>query len=264
MPFLRIPIPENPDPEPVTYAALRTVLDQFAADLAEAEATLAAVPDSAFELPLRVPMVRLDFDGDGSGAPAESVGTLFLAVTGVDLASPEWTSWGDELTAGRVAPFGLDESDVPWLQGYCHLLSALADFLLAHDWEDAFDATFHSAFPATPSSGLAAEDRRLLDSLGPEPPHLTYDQDGYDEWAASPEAQAYREWESKRGWSSMAGIADLVAFVRTTRSPDGRCSSTNSRRSSKASASCLTGGSPRDAGSTCAACSMSRATSIPG
>lgn len=219
MPFLRIPIPENPDPEPVTYAALRTVLDQFAGDLAEAEATLAAVPDSPFELPLRVPMVRLDFDGDGSGAPAESVGALFLAVTGVDLASPEWTSWGDELTAGRVAPFGLDESDVPWLQGYCHLLSALADFLLAHDWEDAFDATFHSAFPATPSSGLAAEDRRLLDSLGPEPPHLTYGQDGYDEWAASPEAQAYWEWEFKRGWSSMAGIADLVAFVHLMRWP---------------------------------------------
>jgi hypothetical protein len=158
-------------------------------------------------------MVRLDFDGDGTGAPTESVGALFLAVTGVDLFSPEWTSWADKVANGHVAPFGLDQSDVPWLQAYCHLLSALGDFLLAHDWEDAFDATFHSVFPATPSAALAAEDRRLLDALGPEPPHLTYDQEGYDAWAASPEGQAYWEWEFKRGSSDLAGIADLVAFV---------------------------------------------------
>jgi hypothetical protein len=69
------------------------VLDQFVVNLAQAEATLAAVPATSFELPLRVPMVRLDFDGDGTGAPTESVGALFLAVT--DLFSPEWTSWAE-------------------------------------------------------------------------------------------------------------------------------------------------------------------------
>jgi hypothetical protein len=219
VPFLRLPVPENPSPEPVTYDGLRAVLGQFQSDLARAEGTLAAVAAAPFELPLRVPMIRLDFDGDGRGGPGESVGEVFLAVSGLDLMSPEWGAWAGAVAEGRVAPFGLDESDVPWLQAYCHLLSALGDFLLAHDWEAAFDATFHSAFPLSLTSGLAAEDRRLRATLGAEPPHLDWDDEGFEEWASSPEAQAYWDWESRRGLSAMAGTVDLVAFLHLMRWP---------------------------------------------
>jgi hypothetical protein len=215
VPFLRVPIPENPAPEPVTYDGLRDVLERFVSDLALAEATLEAVPAATFELPLRVPMVRLDFDGDGTGSPDESVANLFLAVTGVDLLSPQWTDWAGRVEDGRVAPFGLDESEVPWLEAYCHLLSALAEFLLAHDWEPAFEETFHSAFPRgqLASSGLLDEDRRVLDALGPEPPSVELGQEGFEEWVNGPGGQAYLEWQERRGLSQWAGIADLIAFV---------------------------------------------------
>jgi hypothetical protein len=221
VPFLRIPIPANPSPEPVTYDGLRAVLGGFVRDLAVAEKTLAAVPASAFELPLRVPLVRLDFDGNGTGGPEESVAALFLAVSGVDLVSPEWAAWAGAAEEGRLPPFGLDESEVPWLQGYSHLLSALGEFLLAHDWETAFQSTFHAAFPAgdLASSGLAAEDRRVIDGLGPEPPRVEWGEEGYDEWASGPGGEAHRAWSSQRGLSEWAGIADLIAFVHLMRWP---------------------------------------------
>jgi hypothetical protein len=215
VPFLRIPLPANPTPEPVTYDGLRAVLGDFVRDLAVAEGTLASVPDRAFQLPLRVPMVRLDFNGNGIGEHEESVAALFLAVTGVDLVSAEWAAWAGVAEAGRLSPFGLDESEVPWLQGYSHLLSALGEFLLAHDWETAFENTFHAAFPSgdLPSSGLAAEDRRVIESLGPEPPRVEWDAEGYDEWANGPGGEAHRAWSSQRGLAEWAGIADLIAFI---------------------------------------------------
>jgi hypothetical protein len=226
VPFLRVPIPENPAPEPVTYEGLRAVLAEFVSDLAEAEQTLGQVPGSAFELPLRVPLVRLDLDGDGAGKPEETVGALFLAVTGVDLASPDWADWAGEVAEGSVPPMGLDHSDAPWLQAYCHLLSALAEFLLAHDWETAFDQTFHNAFPAglMPSAGLAAEERRILETLGPEPPGYDWEQngasqEGYFAWLDSPEGQARAAWEEGAGALEMAGIADLIAFAHLMRWP---------------------------------------------
>ncbi len=219
VPFLRLPIPENPTPEPVTYDDLRAVLGQFVTDLARAEATLASVPAATLDLQLRVPMIRLDFDGDGRGGPGESVAEVFLAVSGLDLMSPEWETWAGEVVEGRVAPFGLDESDVPWLQAYCHLLSAFGNFLLAHDWEAAFDATFHSAFPRSLTSALADEDRRARDALGPEPPHFDADDEEFEEWVSSPDAQAYWEWESQRELTAMVGTVDLIAFVHLMRWP---------------------------------------------
>lgn len=226
VPFLRVPIPENPAPEPVTYDGLRVVLAEFVGDLAEAEQTLGQVPETAFELPLQVPLVRLDLDGDGTGMPEESVGALFLAVTGVDLVSPDWADWAGEVAEGSVPPMGLDQSDAPWLQAYCHLLSALAEFLLAHDWETAFDQTFHNAFPAglMPSSGLVAEERRIRDTLGLEVQAYDWEQegasqDGYFAWLDSPEGQARAAWEEGAGALELGGIADLIAFAHLMRWP---------------------------------------------
>ena len=41
----------------------------------------------------------------------------------------------------------LDRGDAAWLRGYTHLLSALLEFPLAHDWQQGFDASFHMFFP---------------------------------------------------------------------------------------------------------------------
>src|SRR3954468_14178332 len=39
LPILRIPVPPNPRPAPLTYAGFRSILDRFASDLGKAEAT---------------------------------------------------------------------------------------------------------------------------------------------------------------------------------------------------------------------------------
>ncbi|MDB5389632.1 MAG: hypothetical protein JWM11_5278, partial [Planctomycetaceae bacterium] len=65
LPFVRLPIPANPDPTPITYSAFRRVLINFQNDLDSAEKTLAAINDSSVVLPLRLADVRLDLDGDG-------------------------------------------------------------------------------------------------------------------------------------------------------------------------------------------------------
>lgn len=220
LPFLRIPVPTNPAPEPVTYAGLRALLVEFTADLAVAEATLAAAPAKDFELPLRVPAIRLDMDGDGAGDAEGSIAALYLAVTGADF-SEEGREWGRLAASGKVAPMGIDQSEVPWLQAYCHLLSAVADIPLAYDWHEALEMTFHDAFPATrlPSSGLVDEEKRLLAQLGPEPPQFDVgDYTGdwwerYRDWRDTPEGMARARWEEQSFAVRIAGLVDLGVFV---------------------------------------------------
>ena len=43
--------------------------------------------------------------------------------------------------------FRFDRADGYWLQGYAKLLMALVDFWLAHDFRNAFDASFQMLFP---------------------------------------------------------------------------------------------------------------------
>lgn len=222
VPFLRIPIPANPEPEPVTYEGLRAALADFTADLAVAEATLAAVPSTDFDLPLRVPAIRLDFDGDGAGSEAESIAAVFIAVTGGSFAA-DAVEWAGDAAAGNTEPMGLDQSDVPWLQAYSHLLTALADFPLAHDWHEAFELTFHDVFPGTrlPSTGLRDEEKRITEQLGPEPPDFQWEGEPYSQefwaaysaWSESPEGRARQDWVQAQ-WSLQIGtFFDLGAFV---------------------------------------------------
>jgi hypothetical protein len=68
IPFLRLPVPKNPNPAPINYAIFRRVLDDFHRDLSAAEATLAGVADDNVKLPLRLAAIRLDLAGDGKSA----------------------------------------------------------------------------------------------------------------------------------------------------------------------------------------------------
>lgn len=138
LPFFRLPVPPNANPEKIDYEALRTVLGAVVNDLARAQETLSQVKSTALDLPLNVGLIRLDFDGDGKGSEQESVGYILQAIGG-----PVWL--GAEAADPLLTDF--DASDVPWLRAYCHLLTAIAEFLLAHDWRQAFDASFQGLFP---------------------------------------------------------------------------------------------------------------------
>jgi hypothetical protein len=159
LPFFRIPVPANPAPEKIDYDALRAVLETLARDLARAEETLAGIGSVDLDLPLDIGRVRLDLNGDRSGDNEEALWSILQQVARLPQRQ-------DDAADRLLTDF--DGSDVPWLQGYCHLLMAISEFLLAHDWEAAFEATFHGVFPSAelPMSRADAEGKPLAGEYG--------------------------------------------------------------------------------------------------
>lgn len=144
MPILRLPVPENPNPEPITFDDFQALVAGFASDLALAEETLVGVgPDVKLRLDLR--RLYYDVNGDGTIAADESFVAVVQQVTGMPAdAMPA------ELT------FAFDQGDALWLRGYSNVLMALSDFILAHDWHESFETTFFHFFPKMESPFAAA------------------------------------------------------------------------------------------------------------
>ena len=139
-PVVRLPVPPNPDPQPITYADFRGLLLDFVADLAETEETLAGVTASDVELVLDLKQIRYDVNGDGVVGDDELFIAVVQRVTGMQ---------DDDMPASLT--FAFDKGDVLWLQAYCNVLMALAEFFLAYDWHESFDASFFHFFPAMQS-----------------------------------------------------------------------------------------------------------------
>jgi hypothetical protein len=143
MPLLRLPVPPNPAPAETTYADVRGMIEVFVADLAAAEKTLAAVRDPDVSLPLRFGFVRLDLDGDGKAGEAEALWRLHAAMTGQPRQEYHGGKFwiptdAEQRGAAERLHLRLDRGDAFWLQGYCHLLSAIGEAALAHDMESSF------------------------------------------------------------------------------------------------------------------------------
>lgn len=132
LPFLRLPVPENPSPEPLSYETQRKTLAAFLDDLAEAKTALAKVagdPKIRFDMNA----VTLDFTGDS--ARRTRLGDLV----------EQMQTGGRPMRPGAPPPAGpqdwrvaFDLGDALWLQGYCNLLSAGLEFALAYDWSESF------------------------------------------------------------------------------------------------------------------------------
>ncbi len=124
-------------PKPVTAADVRKLIAGFNAGLGKAEATLAAIKSTDVKLPLHFGLIHLDLNGDGKADDSEALGRLFGQVS------------GERFEPADVAAFtiGFDAADAEWLRGYCNLLMALTDFMLAHDGGDLFDHTAQLFFP---------------------------------------------------------------------------------------------------------------------
>ncbi len=140
LPLLRLPVPENANPEPLSYPAARKILQTFIDDLATAEKSLAKFADPSVKLPLHVSDIQLDFVGNGTQPVALS--TILQRMGAVP----------DQ----RELMIAFDQADATWLRGYCNVLSAMCEFALAHDGEELFNATAHVFFrsPQSPLSFL--------------------------------------------------------------------------------------------------------------
>lgn len=141
IPFVRLGglAGKNDRPEPVTYADARAMLERFQASILVAEATLAPIQDKHLAWKLDLRDVRLDLNGDGERTDAETLGALFQMVA----VRPRWDA---QSRPPLDLVVGFDSADAIWLRGYCHLLAALSDMILAYDEERLFDVTAHAVF----------------------------------------------------------------------------------------------------------------------
>ncbi|MEO2014486.1 MAG: hypothetical protein ABGZ53_08935 [Fuerstiella sp.] len=160
IPFMRLPIPENSKPEEISYQKARALVQNFVDGLTRAEQTLAAITPKTVRLPLNLGTVRLDLNGDGKHTDAETMWHISQV-----LQNPRFA---DKAVPPKEFPIVFDAADVPWLQGYCHALSAVGEIVLAHDWQDQFERTAHLFYPNvdSPYEFLAAEGPGAFMSFG--------------------------------------------------------------------------------------------------
>lgn len=144
-------LPQNPNPEQLTYSAARQLIETFVDDLMKAEATLAEVKDPSVKLPLHVGLIKIDPFGQQEPINAAF---LFERVEGLPVTSQQ----AEDLV------IAFDRGDVNWLRGYCHFMSALGELALAADGQRAFECSAHVLFEKveTPHTFLL-EDRRPFD-----------------------------------------------------------------------------------------------------
>lgn len=187
IPFLRIPVPMNPDPTPLTYAESRKILENFQAALKESDELLAGIQNKNVKMPLRLMDAGLDIDSDGS-------------ITVYEVAANE--PGGQDVTKktperlGSIASFlirdfpsetriDFDYSDALWLRGYCHLMLGLSDIVLAYDGEELFETSAHLLFKNPKTKFPFLQQRQ----------------------------------NEKQGWLDFEEIADVIATIHMIRLP---------------------------------------------
>jgi hypothetical protein len=137
VPFLRLPVGANPNPEPISYQELRLIFQTLAVDLARAQATLSQVTDPDVKLRLHFGQIRLDVNDDGQATEDETLWQMYARLNRRVRVNEE---------TARQFVIAFDQGDVHWLRGYCHLLMAMCDVILAHDMEELFQRTGHAVF----------------------------------------------------------------------------------------------------------------------
>lgn len=131
IPFLRLPVKDNPNPEPITAEQFGAIFEQLDSDLAEVAAKLGKLSDKPFAVEIDLAEISLDFDGDGSAD-----------LTLLELYR-RYTRTAGEAADGKEERLSVqfDLGDGYWLLGYSHLLSSLCDIALACDGNELFNAT---------------------------------------------------------------------------------------------------------------------------
>ena len=145
LPFFRLPVgpAAAAAASPGADGAIRPAFVQILAALQVAADTFAALPDDPGKVALRPGLVRVDYVGNGKPADTETVWKTYQKIT-------PGGSFEEKDAEEFLIKF--DAGDVPWFRGYCHLLSAVAETLLAYDESALFEHTAHLFFskPRTP------------------------------------------------------------------------------------------------------------------
>ncbi len=137
LPLMRLPVPVNENPEPITYEKASLIFSGIRDRLEKAEKTLAEVNDPSLKLSFPVFLVLIDYNNNGREDRDETLGELLLNLNPTFMRQPGQDPLPVEILAEQFV-IGFDQADVYWLRGYCHLLMSFCDFMLAHDAHDLY------------------------------------------------------------------------------------------------------------------------------
>lgn len=149
VPFLRLPVPPNPNAERLTYEAQRAAFQALIDDFAGVEATLAAMGPGDAKITLDLENIR--FSLTGAGGAEQAVPLLELLRAAASMGEPD--------PGAAAVPFeaAFDRADAIWLRGYSRLLSAMLEFTLAYDWSETFTKTAGVFYPNLRADGIVDE-----------------------------------------------------------------------------------------------------------
>jgi hypothetical protein len=153
IPLLRLAVPSNPNPEKISYAKFRKILEAVIEDLDLAAATLETVKSDGVKVPIHLFQIKIDLNGDGKFEKMES----FAGFAGMFVRNNR-----NNVSAKDVV-VNFDKADVHWLRGYCHLLRAFCEFGLAYDHQASWDMVAHYLFPKIDVKYPFMEERRQQD-----------------------------------------------------------------------------------------------------
>ncbi|MCU0903543.1 MAG: hypothetical protein MUE83_06665 [Tabrizicola sp.] len=133
MPFLRLPVPPNPAPEPFQGALITQLFTDIDADMAAARTALATLPAGEdFGLELTFSDLWFDVNLNGAREAEEDA----LAILGPQLLG--W-QWQEPDPAAPPLTIRFDAADAAWLTAYTHVMSGLANTILAYDPAGSID-----------------------------------------------------------------------------------------------------------------------------
>jgi hypothetical protein len=156
VPFLRVPVPPNPNAERLTYQAQRAAFQALIDDFAGVETTLAGIGAGDVRLTLDLEKIRFDLTGNSALDQTIPLMTMLRSVAALGpLGEPD--------TATEPFEVVFDRADMIWLQGYCRLLSGMLEFILAYDWSDTFAKTAGVFYPNLRADGIV--DDTSLDGI---------------------------------------------------------------------------------------------------
>ena len=133
LPFLRLPLPDNPSPKPFQPAMISDLFRTVDANLELAREPLAAIQDTSdFTLEINFADLWFDINANQSRDQGEDA----MAVMGPMLLGWQWDS-RDPATPAPMVKF--DAADAAWLSAYTHLLQGVAALVLAYDPTEPID-----------------------------------------------------------------------------------------------------------------------------
>lgn len=138
LPFLRLPVPPNPAPEPFQGALITQLFTDIDADMTAARAALATLP-AGEEFGMELTFADLWFDVNLNGAREAEEDAL--TILGPQLLG--W-QWQDPDPATPPLTIRFDAADAAWLTAYTHVMSGVANTILAYDPAASIDRVIAS------------------------------------------------------------------------------------------------------------------------